>query len=243
MSKDDAELVLGSTLGYRRWTIDALGRLWGAYGQVWRPGVNHAACGRSQKVHLNPQESMRNCSCGFYAYYNTGYSDIQYGHLGTPGIIEATGIVVEGGGGFRAQKAEIKALVIPHINLIAHANNWVGDLFKDKWHHVAVFMLSILAMVGFFVMIPVAFVNWGVSFGLLAVVLTIIFIFIVVAGGRRINLDPEKNLYRPRPDHLVKKLYPEVDIFRTERDMIRAYKVPDPTPEIGSDEFWALPKK
>jgi hypothetical protein len=55
---------------------------------------------------------LQHCSCGFYAYFDNGYNGYhQRGMI--KGLIEGYGITTVGTRGFRSEKAQIKALIIP----------------------------------------------------------------------------------------------------------------------------------
>lgn len=81
-----------------------------ASGFTWQPGENEAVCS------FHKIAPTKGCKCGLYGmtdgtndYFSIGYT-IQ-------GIIEASGRLVVGTKGFKAQKAKIVALVQPYIDL------------------------------------------------------------------------------------------------------------------------------
>jgi hypothetical protein len=109
---EDIELVVGSIFGIRSWDRDHLGRLvpvtYHSTGP-FTPGVNLANChGNDIREH-----NMYAHSCGFYGYFSENSSDARHGEIN--GIIEATGVTVIGSEGFRAEKAELKALIVPPV--------------------------------------------------------------------------------------------------------------------------------
>jgi hypothetical protein len=115
---DGRPFIAGQIVGLRSWDVLDDGHLEGvAVAYQWTPGTNHAACRPpSYMHHLANQEAHEvatvGCICGFYAY--TTRDTDQYGHPGrVTGIVAGTGIVTIGDLGFRAQRAEILALVRP----------------------------------------------------------------------------------------------------------------------------------
>jgi len=109
--KKDVELVVGSVFGVRGWDRDKYGRLVPVSVDAgpFKPGVNTGTCfGARIRDH-----NMFDCACGYYAYFSDNTAAAVHGEIG--GIIEGTGITVVGSEGFRAEKAELKALVVrPH---------------------------------------------------------------------------------------------------------------------------------
>jgi hypothetical protein len=63
--------------------------------------------------HVIPEHQVATCSCGFYAYFDEAndYAD----STTVTGVIEAYGKVTIGTRGFRAEKARLRALVIPRL--------------------------------------------------------------------------------------------------------------------------------
>jgi hypothetical protein len=112
---DGPTLVLSKPLyAIRSWDVDRLGRLTGvSYPQVWTPGENVAVCGGGDKSRSRARpgigHSMKNCTCGFYAYSSPGNS--------TPGeikgVVSYAGDTVVGSLGVRTSRATIVALVDP----------------------------------------------------------------------------------------------------------------------------------
>lgn len=126
---DGAPLVAGTALGYRWWTLRApqlhqnpgdAGKDWEpgllrGVKDFWQPGVNQARCLPAMSVphpfELVPDE---NCACGFWAYWEIQQHDMGVvGSLPVVGVVRASGQVIMGPRGFRAQKAEIVALHLP----------------------------------------------------------------------------------------------------------------------------------
>jgi hypothetical protein len=105
----DAELTTQPVTGLRAFTVDAAGRLTGLhYSTVFKPGLNTAYC------RLCGTKEMRDCSCGFYAYFDgedDGANYLRRDHqVGVGAVIRAQGRIVVGTKGFRAEKAELLGL-------------------------------------------------------------------------------------------------------------------------------------
>lgn len=117
----ERELVPGALRGYRSWRNGHDGNLLAVnFKNYWVRGVNVATCLAGGGAcpgplscnmcaggsgHVSP---MADCTCGFYAAHQIGGVD----HRGSVvGSIKAYGKVLVGPKGFKAQKAEIEALV------------------------------------------------------------------------------------------------------------------------------------
>lgn len=126
---DGAELVAGTALGYRWWTMRAPqlhlnpaaaaqewepGLLRGVK-DFWQPGVNRARCQAGIRVpHPYDQIPHPGCADGFWAYWEIQQHDMgAASSLPVVGVVRASGQVIMGPRGFRAQKAEIVALHLP----------------------------------------------------------------------------------------------------------------------------------
>ncbi|HSW91522.1 MAG TPA: hypothetical protein VLG09_02660 [Candidatus Saccharimonadales bacterium] len=119
-------------IGYRYWRVD---RVPGYYpqtvvklvafnGSQWYPGINEAKCLATHApvrytqnyyegimyshVHTAPEEQ---CACGFYAKKDI-YDGLAYTSGEAFGRVRMWGKVYEGPNGFRAQYAQIEALVV-----------------------------------------------------------------------------------------------------------------------------------
>lgn len=127
MSRDysgqTATLVPATLRGFRSWTvnptINGMYQLTGQYGGHWSTKELVAEC--RMKKHLGDPEGLgwlipsitdgvpaEHCTCGIYARYNPN-SDGPFSRRGICGIIEASGTIVMGTKGFRAQRAKIVA--------------------------------------------------------------------------------------------------------------------------------------
>jgi len=107
--------VPGEVTGYRAWrpvlgeTVPALSAYTNDY--RWQPGKNTASCNsgnyyalRKEHNNVSPDKA---CTCGFYARTE----DDQHGYsLGIDGVIKASGRLILGQTGFRAEFARIVAL-------------------------------------------------------------------------------------------------------------------------------------
>lgn len=123
---DGADLVAGTALGYRWWSLKAPllhlspsgaaedwkpGLLRGAK-DFWKPGINLAQC--LQHQHSFEEIPHDACADGFWAYWEIQQHDLgAAGSLPVIGVVRASGQVIVGPRGFRAQKAEIIALHLP----------------------------------------------------------------------------------------------------------------------------------
>ncbi|HEY6021586.1 MAG TPA: hypothetical protein VIY48_17485 [Candidatus Paceibacterota bacterium] len=126
MNKYGEGLVFPGTLrGYRTWILDPYGyehsylRAMGASGYGWEEGINEASCiygtidsfkKQDYVEHKTPNSS---CSCGFYATHTPELAiddPICWNPMTVFGVVEATGKILVGKSGFRAEKARIVAL-------------------------------------------------------------------------------------------------------------------------------------
>lgn len=98
-------MVPGTLRGYREWVPTPNGLQAVNFPFIWEPGVNTAQCARRD----GPAPRAK-CTCGFYARH-TPFSPSFYTAIA--GVIKASGRVILGTAGFRAQYAEIEALYFP----------------------------------------------------------------------------------------------------------------------------------
>ena len=114
---DGPRTAPGVVRGVRAFRVDRWGRLTGVtVRRVFRPGENIAECTPTPDAVERPagehKAGVSGCTCGYWAHYDgrNTYSD--------PGtvtaIIEGYGQVTLGRAGFRAEKARVVALVVPH---------------------------------------------------------------------------------------------------------------------------------
>ncbi len=135
----ESQLSLGYVLGVRGFRLDEMGRFTGWTHQVvWTPGMNTAECQKTEVVcgkrthdpytgtrrhrhvgtcyrKIKCEKDIADCDHGFWAYFtefdnqNTDLKDESF-----PAIIKGYGKVVLGTKGFRSEKAEIVAVVVPN---------------------------------------------------------------------------------------------------------------------------------
>jgi hypothetical protein len=126
-------VVPGSVTGYRWWTLPAPdwtadpgeaeqnwphGKLHGVQDN-WQPGANTAACRGGYTFPSDPhhlhQAPAKNCSCGFWAYWQPEHRSMGSYTNTIPvfGAIQAWGRTRLAVRGFRAQKARILAVHLP----------------------------------------------------------------------------------------------------------------------------------
>jgi hypothetical protein len=107
--------VPGEITGYRSWKplmSQQIEPALCAYtqGYIWKPGLNVAECLRGGTLYgYRPHRPMpsKDCTCGFYA---RSVDDDHGYNIGISGVIKASGRVILGATGFRAEFARIVAL-------------------------------------------------------------------------------------------------------------------------------------
>jgi hypothetical protein len=105
------ELVPASLRGFRSWRVEGGSRLTAVVrNYYWNPGVNTAQCFFDGAVfrHEDREVPNRDCTCGFYACYSFFNHNIHMADIF--GSVKASGLVIMGTEGFRAQKVEVEAL-------------------------------------------------------------------------------------------------------------------------------------
>jgi hypothetical protein len=135
-------VVPGSVTGYRWWTLPApdwktwpgdaeanwpRARLHGVQGS-WQPGVNTASCHPGYSEARQHQAPAKNCSCGFWAYWQPEYRGMGSYDTTVPvfGAIQAWGRARLATRGFRAEKARIMAVHLPFTLLPERASARIG---------------------------------------------------------------------------------------------------------------------
>lgn len=110
-------LIAGSINGIRSWRVEDDGTLTGvSHHREWTLGENHAECAYYAKP--THRVASDECSCGFYAYLDPSAN--AYCFSDAPrGIVKAYGAVTVGSRGFRAEKAQIVALVDSRRRVLA----------------------------------------------------------------------------------------------------------------------------
>jgi hypothetical protein len=130
----DVPVYAEAVIGYREWVLNGWALTPLVKGPVWQPGVNRAACHVEQYLGLVETPAAHAvpgsaCECGFYAHHEPGWrrrgsapaeTPLTLGAMAprTPGPKVAGAIAAWGDlrvhrDGFRAEYAEIVALVRP----------------------------------------------------------------------------------------------------------------------------------
>lgn len=116
-NSEEVTFVPGFVRGFRAWNLspEAVGLRSITRNWHWLPGENKATCELNHSCdcevcrevpsqHVAPSPR---CSCGIYGRY----ADYRHGYAGVQGIIKATGNIIIGTSGFRAEKVQVEALV------------------------------------------------------------------------------------------------------------------------------------
>lgn len=246
----DRPFAAGSLVGLRAFSVDSLGRLVGpAFGGVFKPGENVAKCGgetaagqlMKMQADLNRRlnalsasysvggrlanEAMAKsaakrphvtggigCACGFYAYFDGRNDYSQPSRVAA--IIEGYGVCTVGTRGFRAEKARLLAIVDPS---------------KRRWWQSWKFNALLAALCTYSVITRAIDHEW----------LWMIVNALIVALNGGIAAWSWRREHKVAMD-LVRRNYPDVPRFRTERAARKAFPLtpPEPiTPETAED-FW-----
>lgn len=140
----DVELFPGTLRGYRYWRVNRYCEDWTPLTGVsvesftWKPRDNHARCvyldnnGAVHPVHSENSESdipNTMCQCGFYAWYEPQGAIQNHGNacMGLDGdivlgVIEASGLIIPGSKGFRAEKADVVALMPGKMQITGYSD-------------------------------------------------------------------------------------------------------------------------
>jgi hypothetical protein len=186
------------------------------------------------------EHSPANCeSCGFYAYFT--HAEAEKNHLATSNalaaVVKGYGKVATGPLGFRAQKAQVEAIVIPGHRK-QFKNKALAWLAKEDWFHLATVGVCLLALgVLSYVIGDAAGPPWLRSVG------------VGLAGGGSLSLLGGFTLPSRSPAaadaHLAvdvvafQALYPDVQVYRTITEMLHHHPLSEPTVEPESDpDFW-----
>lgn len=112
--KDEEILIPGSILGYRQWYWSH-GELTSQGDTVWEKGEIHAECKNSLLFTVHRDTVVEHssphidCTCGIYAHY-LPLESYERGRENVFGVVEASGKILMGTKGFRAEKTKIVAL-------------------------------------------------------------------------------------------------------------------------------------
>lgn len=223
---DERPFVAGTINGIRHFRIDRLGRLCpvSKHEAPWKPGLNTAThMGYTTQAH---SVAGAGCDCGFYAFF----SDRQRGNYNLTeirGIIRAHGRVTIGSLGFRAEKAEIVALV--------STGRWRTIPFAARI--VAIGWLAALAT-----LVTLASITGAAGFIIPAVTVGIVTGVLVTAGSIILTLDDDWDGTFPsgRIPPSTRALYPDVPVFRSLRRALRKFPVvpPEPLSPESDPSFW-----
>lgn len=259
----DRPFVAGSLTGLRAFSVDSLGRLTGvSHRAVFKPGENVGECRglsgpaltfTTMQADLARQFGMpapvvrkagkhpvgaKDCSCGFYAYFDGSNTYARPADGTVEAIIEGYGTCTVGSRGFRAEKARLVALIEPTIR--GTRSRW--DEFSG-WcdeHDALVLPACMGIMVGGFVL--------GIGLGasvspwLFALLLVAVLAVVGIAAsfhGIDVTID-HRTPRTPVNFDRVRANYPDVPVYRTRREALAAHPLtvpPAPTPETDED-FW-----
>ena len=258
----DYELSMGSAIGVRAFKVDWLGRLTGVsqVEQVFRPGNNKAICWKCDT------DRMERCDCGFYAYFKGQDNHFLAGEP-VGAIIEGTGRTIIGTKGFRTENAKLLAL-FPirdrHLRRF-RATSWTrwlyptGEWFDDADYAGPLNLIaSVLLATAMLILGTVSLFTADWELGTWMLPLGFYFAGWVRRALRAMNSEPldqmcwpqrrGKQEKQPDPFIRIKKLYPDVPVYRTMAAAIRAVPlsvaevhVPEiPSPDT-EDDFWEIP--
>lgn len=254
----DCPFALGSLVGLRAFAIDSLGRLSGpTYGGVFKPGENVAECaggpmavamrdinralsnallrqqqqasryyGWARSTEAAPTETEaieeaeveehrvggKDCHCGYYAYFD-GDNDYRDPSR-VSAVIEGYGVCTYGDRGFRAEKAKLLALVLPGRRAVPWIVFWA--------------LLSIGNL-------------WGLIGGITADSLwsTLVSAAALVLSVGNAGWWTRHHHKRDRRHDLVRRNYPDVPVFRSERAAVKAFPLTPPAlPDPSDEDFW-----
>lgn len=121
--REDDTLVAGTLQGYRTWSLTPTGQLASmAMEYEWAHDELVAECLRSEPC---PGAPNGRCTCGFYAWYTPDDGRIVPGPV--IGVIRASGRILLGSHGFRAEKVQVVALVcgLPLLARVLRSHGYV----------------------------------------------------------------------------------------------------------------------
>lgn len=136
---------------YRLFGLDSCGRLSALrFPQYWKPGENIATCMVESSISTDQSTSSYynctvptpnlDCTCGFYAFYDSSAEDIHNNSTDWPdqmlvrGVIAAYGKVLVGTKGIRAEKARIVAVAPDGASRLRKTERW--DLMEKLYPDV-----------------------------------------------------------------------------------------------------------
>lgn len=117
----DSTVVAGTLCGYRYWRLTCCLGYWGLrspiYSRMWNEGWTEAVCGLSPSYRHGPRVPNSGCACGLHACHTPQtlreyMEDPPFAFPVIQGCVEATGQIIVGPDGFRAQRMRIVALAL-----------------------------------------------------------------------------------------------------------------------------------
>lgn len=217
--RDDTELRVGEIYGYRHFSDDG-GQLRGIVMSQYpfTPGVNVAKCVHKpyRKGHEVPAEG---CSCGIYGFYSDDADVYSDDHDGPSGIIAAWGTVISGHLGFRAENAQIVALVRRRANPV-HSMTICGYTLDLPFIIAAIFAGTAILFGGFLGLFDIFPLS------------PILFVFAAVGMVLGVSLDRSPRFQRwfakqqGRSDERLARKY-HVPLFETRDEAIAAFPMND----------------
>lgn len=110
----DSPVFIGELRGYRGWVLpserDKLSSIFKRFD--WSPGVNIAECRQPWHDLSDDPCPSPYCTCGFYAHYSVKDA-VDYCSGLIYGSIMASGTIIPGTRGFRAERARVEAVILP----------------------------------------------------------------------------------------------------------------------------------
>lgn len=119
-------MYLGTLRGYRSWRVSTGGELRSIRGTAWEQESVEARCIRLEcdcpvctyhiPDHAGKPAPQADCECGIYGWYTWEKAASPYAVWPTAlGVIEASGRIIVGTEGFRAEKATVIAIVFNRV--------------------------------------------------------------------------------------------------------------------------------
>lgn len=97
---------------------------------AWSPGTNIADCRDSYRTqHFRHSAPQIDCTCGFYAVYEPHHIP-HYNGCEIYAVIEASGKIVLGTRGFRAQKARIVAATLVPLQVSRYGGSYTHEILN-----------------------------------------------------------------------------------------------------------------
>jgi hypothetical protein len=127
------ELVPATLRGFRSWRVEGSRLIAVVRNYTWDVGINTARCYFGDALRL-PQDvhseeiPSKDCTCGFYACYSFFNSNIPMADIF--GSVKASGLVVIGTEGFRAEKVEVEALWSTN-----RRHQYIADRYGVPFYH------------------------------------------------------------------------------------------------------------